>query len=379
MKNVLLIELHPNYGMGGVENYNRKLSHILEDNFKNILVDHVALLPCENFNQSDLIKQYYHVFNENTSYLSKNGNFNFPKLSFLFLKFRTLVYKLYKQNHYDLIIDSTIASFKKFMNQDFYFWVQHNTPSYYSLQYIKDNLTRNLFLFGEWFFGVFNNLIHTKNLVLFDQYNYNEIKANRSTSFNGYIIPLSNYVPNNFDKTLIECAKSRQRIIYFGRIDNFQKNISLLIEVNKKIHLIDFYGKGDSNLIKELGDSYKGYLANNENLQTLFTKYKFMIIMSNYEGFPFSIVQSLCYGLPVIMRNTFTSAQYLTNNQQNGFLLDPNLTVDEYAKQILGIYQKDDDQYLKLSLNAYHFALNNLSDEQFEQKWLRIFHKYLDE
>ncbi|MBO6072375.1 hypothetical protein J6P59_01775 [bacterium] len=121
MKRVLLIENRPDYGMGGVENYNRKLFNILERNFKNIQIDRAAFLPCENVSNPRLFNNYYHIFDENNNYRTKNGELNFIKISFLFLKFRCLVYKLYNKNHYDLIIDSTIASFKKFRNQNFYF------------------------------------------------------------------------------------------------------------------------------------------------------------------------------------------------------------------------------------------------------------------
>ena len=378
MKRVLLIENRPDYGMGGVENYNRKLFNILERNFKNIQIDRAAFLPCENVSNPRLFNNYYHIFDENNNYRTKNGELNFIKISFLFLKFRCLVYKLYNKNHYDLIIDSTIASFKKFRNQNFYFWVQHNTPSFYSLQYIRNKSKRLIFHLAERFFGIFNNLIYATNLILYDQYNYDEVKENRTLPFNGYIIHLSNFVPLNFENTLASCIAKKERIIYFGRIDNSQKNINLILQINNKIHLIDFYGKGDPILIKKLGDSYKGFLDNNADLQQLLTKYKFMILMSNYEGFSFSIVQALCYGLPVIIEDTFASAKFLTNNNENGFLLNNNLSADEYAKQILDIYHISNEEYLKLSLNAYHFAKANLSDEQFEQRWLKIFHQHLD-
>ena len=44
--------------------------------------------------------------------------------------------------------------------------------------------------------------------------------------------------------------------------------------------------------------------------------------------------------------------------------------------------QKRDDkynEYLKLSKNAYEFAKNNLSNQKFNENWLKIFHKFLDE
>ena len=121
MKRILIIENRADYGMGGVENYNRNLYKILTTNFKDIQVDRAAFLPCENINDEDLIKNYYHVYKSNSNFRTKSGNYNFIKVAFLFLKFRNLIYKLNAQNQYNLIIDSTITTFKKFHDFPFYF------------------------------------------------------------------------------------------------------------------------------------------------------------------------------------------------------------------------------------------------------------------
>ncbi|MBO6072382.1 glycosyltransferase [bacterium] len=93
-----------------------------------------------------------------------------------------------------------------------------------------------------------------------------------------------------------------------------------------------------------------------------------MILMSNQEGFSFSLVQSLACGVPIVVRNTFINASYLTNNNQNGFLLNENLAVDEYATQIKKIYSIDENEYLQLCKNAYNFACKNLSQSEFANK-----------
>lgn len=93
-----------------------------------------------------------------------------------------------------------------------------------------------------------------------------------------------------------------------------------------------------------------------------------MIVMSNYEGFSYSLVQALSYGLPIIVLDNYASAKFLVNNNKNGFLLSPNQSLDEYVKKIKDICAISNEQYLQLSLNAYQFAKENLSDKQFEEK-----------
>ncbi|MBQ3621213.1 glycosyltransferase [bacterium] len=163
-------------------------------------------------------------------------------------------------------------------------------------------------------------------------------------------------------------SKCRKKIIYFGRIDEEQKNLSLLLEINKKINLIDFYGEGNLEIIKQLGDSYKGYINPLISPLELINKYKFMILMSKHEGFSFSLVQALACGVPIIVRDTFINASYLTNNNQNGFLLNNNLTIEEYATQIKDIYSINENEYLQLCKNAYNFACRNLSESEFINK-----------
>lgn len=223
-------------------------------------------------------------------------------------------------------------------------------------------------MFFEKCFGIKNNTLYVRNLILYDQYNYDEIKINRFTPFNACIIPLSTQIPYDFDQILTKCADSRKRILYFGRIDNEQKNICLLNRINKNLNLIDFYGRGDKNWIKILGSSYKGFINDINNIKNLLTKYKFMILMSNYEGFSYSLVQALSYGLPIIVLDSYASAKFLVNNNKNGFLLEPNKSIDEYVKEIKKIYNIQNKEYLQLSLNAYNFAKSNLSDKQFEER-----------
>ena len=121
MKRILLIENRPDFGMGGVENYNSKLCNILKLYFPNVIIDKAALLPPENGRNPTLLKEYYYVFNKSENYRNKKGNLNFYKISFLFCKFRSLIYSLENKYHYNLIIDSTVTSFKKFWNKPFYF------------------------------------------------------------------------------------------------------------------------------------------------------------------------------------------------------------------------------------------------------------------
>ena len=372
-KKVLIIERHPDFEIGGVEKYNHLLGSILLNNYKDVKVDKVCMYQPKS---SEAIKT---TDNEKYYYLSSRWKCNDTQsLSDLIafainsLKFKKMVYKLEKINKYDLIIDcSAIISFKKFFDMNNYLWVQHASL----IAILNKGLNiKNIFRF---IFGFKNNFLYAKNLVLYNEENLKFLLKYRTNNFNYYCINLCCKIPKINLSENLENLKNRQKIIYFGRIDNESKNIKLINEINHKTNLIDFYGNGDEQWINKLGSSYKGFVNPSISPLPLISKYKYMILMSNQEGFSFSLVQALACGVPIIVRNSFINASFLTNNNQNGFLLAEDSTVDEYAKQIQNIYDLDENKYFELCKNAHNFAYRNLSEEEFTKKWINIFNKYL--
>ena len=55
-----------------------------------------------------------------------------------------------------------------------------------------------------------------------------------------------------------ELSSNCSRIIFLGRIDNHQKNISSLIKINQQVNMIDFYG----DAFDKEGKLYKEKLIN---------------------------------------------------------------------------------------------------------------------
>lgn len=373
MKKILIIENQPDYEIGGIESYNRKLTEIINNNFKDIIIDKVAIYhpnSNKNFNFSNNQNYYY----AQSKKYNENLNF-FDWILSIFLT-RKLVAKLCSRNNYDLIIDSTLITYKKLLSKNNYWWIQHQTPQYYEHNFYK-GLKKVLIKIGCFVLGVKNNLYFANNLVLYDQDNYNYILNKRKTPFNFKCIPLCCNVPKNFLPIIDQQYSFRKRIIYLGRIDNKQKNIQLLIDINKQLDLIDFYGNGSTDLIQQMGDHYKGEIYTRKNRLEIISKYKWMILASNYEGFSFSLVEALAVGVPIIVWNNFISAQYLVNNNQNGYLVKSDEKIDSYSTQIKNFNSIESSLYLKMCKNAYLFALNNLNIDVFTQDWLNILNNYL--
>ena len=88
--------------------------------------------------------------------------------------------------------------------------------------------------------------------------------------------------------------------------------------------------------------------------------------VSNTEGFSYSLVEAISTGTPVIIRNSFPAAKFLTS-QHNGFLFAKDATNEELSELLKKIMHLSFKQYDELVHNNFQFALTKLSTETFDQ------------
>ena len=375
-KNILLICVNKFNEIGGIETYNKKLIQIIEKYFRNVNID--IFLPCVSSDKKNLDEKYnglyqYYVNNIKT----KNTYINFI-LSSIYSKYR--LKKLLNKKKYDLIINSTNYYFKKIANWNNYFFVQHFNFEYYQSKFEKGFISFTKRIIKN-LIGANCPINKNKNLILFDENNKElYFKLFNKNSSNISCIPLCTEQEQILDieyKTL-----HRKNIIFFGRLV-IQKNIKNLIEINNDIDKIDFfgsisqtkYGKEVFEILKKR-NWYKGILNSNSLYETI-NKYKFSINYSLYEGFPFSVVESLACGVPAIIKDSFTSASFLTSYDKR-LLIPKDATIKEATHQINSLLNLKDEEYCELCKKALNFFKQNLSYEIFEKKWLEIFNKFLE-
>lgn len=372
---ILIITSHSHNNVGGIETYSLKIIHLLLNNFKNIEIDEFITESdnlSSNLDNVKIIRNNY-----------KKSKINFIDYYRKIINTRNSIYLLNYKNKYDLIIDNTSYFFKKLNNLNHYIWVQHFDITVYDNLNIKNRFKRICIkLYKKIFLRIKNPFLNNYNIVVFD----NETSKIIINSLNRNAkLPLPNIISigssNNFNE--INNIENRKRIIYFGRIDETQKNISKLIQINKKINLIDFYGDVTDNREENLkllyqlkiNNFYKGKINKND-LNSILQKYKYMILYSTYEGFPVSIVESLSNALPIIVRNSFLSASYLCN-KSTGFLLNYNFDKDDLINKILEIYNINNNSYINLVRNLKIFFSVNLDISVFNKKWLDLINKCL--
>ena len=104
------------------------------------------------------------------------------------------------------------------------------------------------------------------------------------------------------------------------------------------------FGGGDSGetdfitkKIKKLPSNVKANLWGNVSNSVIIEFYKktsvdFLISVSSSEGIPVSMMEALSFGIPIIATDVGGARELVTN--ENGLLLQKNITVDEIAKSI---------------------------------------------
>ena len=155
---------------------------------------------------------------------------------------------------------------------------------------------------------------------------------------------------------------SQNFILFFGRIEDSVKNLTLLIDSymrsvlsDKNIKLV-LLGEGSDKL--KLEDKVKAmdmnknilFLPYMKNPSQIISKAMFSILTSRFEGFPTMLVESLSLGTPVISVNCQSGPSEIIINTQNGLLVE-NYNPESIA-QAMNRFVIDNDLYEHCKNNA---------------------------
>jgi glycosyltransferase involved in cell wall biosynthesis len=100
-----------------------------------------------------------------------------------------------------------------------------------------------------------------------------------------------------------------------------QYNLSLLAKSNPKIDI-------------------RGRLSQSEVDELLFSS-KVFVLISDYEGLSFSLLQAMSFGLPVVVSNSSGNAE-VVKKSGNGIIVDPR-AIGQLGLAILGLLEKNDE------------------------------------
>lgn len=169
-------------------------------------------------------------------------------------------------------------------------------------------------------------------------------------------------------------------ILFFGRLNDHQKNISFLIEAYNLSeaqyrHKLIILGDGlDLMLLRAKVSTLKLddrvlFLPFTKDVYSILSNVKFTVLTSRYEGFPMTIVESLSSGIPVISVDCHSGPSEIIKDRINGVL------VKEYTPQAfadaMNMLVNDDELYKRCKDNALS-SIKHLSGDVIIENWKTV-------
>ncbi len=294
---------------------------------------------------------------------SKDDSF-FGKLNRFWIFFNYL-----RTQNFDFIIDSRsrpnivkqlIINKILYANEKVIFIIH----SFFLNEYIPANKLIAKFMYNNAFkFVTVSKAIKT---TLTAKYHFNNVKV----------------IYNSVDQKLVASVtesflSSDKFMLYFGRIEDEVKNLSLLIESYRLSNLAKYnvkltiLGDGKDKTMLEQKVKFLNlseqiiFLPYTQNPYSLVSKAMCTLLTSKYEGLPTVLIESLSLGIPVISVDCESGPSEIIKNEYNGLLVE-NYKPDLFANA-MNRFVFDEKLYSLCKNNAkksvQKFSIKNISSD----------------
>lgn len=164
-------------------------------------------------------------------------------------------------------------------------------------------------------------------------------------------------------------AKTKS-LVMLSRLDNDIKRIDLAINAMDKLSEFELHiygdGKDKSKLLNLARDKTNVFFhGNTTDVSNSLNQHSIFISCSDVEGYPMNCVEAMFQGLPLIIRNTYGSAEDLIDN--NGILLNAIWNEDAFISAVHQVY----DNYDILSENSLRNTIK-YNPKEIKKQWDKL-------
>ncbi|HCM6242992.1 glycosyltransferase [Klebsiella pneumoniae] len=151
-------------------------------------------------------------------------------------------------------------------------------------------------------------------------------------------------IPNSVEcENYYRGEKNNKKLIFLGRLDENQKQISHLIKIVKRLYnkgelngwTLDIYGGGVDGVMLErmieenCCDDYIFMKGKTEKVPLVLSESDIMVMTSSFEGFPIVLVEAAASSLALISYDSAPGISDIIYNGENGFVIEKN-NLDEF-------------------------------------------------
>ena len=285
------------------------------------------------------------------------------------LKRLRVLKKYLKEHNFDYIIDNRtrIGWFKESVISK---WVYNSKKTIYCVRsYNTDMYIHPNHSIGKWLYASAYKIVTVSHAIsdkLKSAYGFMNLEV------------IHNPVTGRLDPIATKEEISDDFIIFYGRLDDEGKNVSLLLEAYSKSKLpevnmkLKILGQGkDEAMLKHKAEDFQikdkvEFLGFSPDPFSLVEASYFTVLTSNYEGFPRVLVESLALGTPVVSVNCKSGPNEIITNEHNGLLVE-NHNADALTSAMNRMLE-DKDLYLHCRSNA-EASVNKFSKEAIGLQW----------
>lgn len=187
-------------------------------------------------------------------------------------------------------------------------------------------------------------------------------------------------IANPIEIKNINLAKKQKTILFVGRISEYQKRISFILEIwkiilNSKMHddwNLKIVGEGED--LKSIKENAVGldriYFEGKQKVAPYFEEASIFFMTSSFEGLPMTLVEAQSFGCVPIVMDSFSALKDIITNYENG-IISANNDTQAFAKNAM-LLMENDELRSEIAINGIK-SVEKFDIKKIALEWKKLF------